>query len=83
MRLYQALAAIPAAAVHGSRNDTPDGSCWCDDQCEDYGDCCGDYVDQCTGGGGPSCTDLVCDFDPYCCAVEWDDVCDDTADWIC
>ena len=23
--------------------------CWCDDQCEDYGDCCPDYEEYCTG----------------------------------
>jgi hypothetical protein len=25
-----------------------DDGCWCDDACEGYGDCCPDYVDQCT-----------------------------------
>lgn len=87
----------------GSCGDTPDGSCWCDASCVDYGDCCADYGDQCTGGGGGgggdggggdsgggddggtggSCEDLVCADDPYCCEVEWDDLCDDAASWMC
>ncbi len=27
-------------------------SCWCDSYCQDYGDCCSDYVPVCLGGGG-------------------------------
>ena len=27
-----------------------DGSCYCDDLCEYYGDCCADYYDECAGG---------------------------------
>ena len=30
----------------GSSSDT----CWCDDQCEYYGDCCDDYYDECRDG---------------------------------
>jgi hypothetical protein len=30
----------------GGSSDT----CWCDDLCEDYGDCCDDYYDECRGG---------------------------------
>ena len=27
---------------------SPDESCWCDDVCQDYGDCCDDIADECT-----------------------------------
>jgi hypothetical protein len=44
------------------------GNCWCDDQCEQFGDCCADMVDVCEGG--------VCDIDPttVLCAPDtlWD-----------
>ena len=26
------------------------GDCWCDSQCEYYGDCCSDYYDECREG---------------------------------
>jgi hypothetical protein len=32
------------AACGGS---APDGSCWCDDQCAEYGDCCSDRAEHC------------------------------------
>jgi hypothetical protein len=31
------------------------GSCWCDEQCSKYGDCCSDYATACGGGGGEGC----------------------------
>ena len=46
------------------------GSCWCDDQCSKYGDCCSDYAQACGGesgctsnsqcGDGKTCTDGEC-----------------------
>ena len=30
------------------------GNCWCDDQCDNYGDCCSDYQSECVDDG-PSC----------------------------
>ena len=27
---------------------SPDGSCWCDESCAEYGDCCSDISTQCT-----------------------------------
>jgi len=44
----------------------PDGNCWCDDKCADYGDCCDDYEPacnyiQCGGFAGLPCPEgLVC-----------------------
>ena len=34
----------------GESND----GCWCDELCEGYGDCCGDYAPVCIGGGDDS-----------------------------
>lgn len=35
-----------------------DGSCWCDDLCEGFGDCCDDYVEACVEPPPPpSCDD--------------------------
>ena len=31
------------------------GSCWCDNSCQQLGDCCSDYVSVCLNGGGDSC----------------------------
>lgn len=33
-----------ASACGGS---SPDGNCWCDDQCADFGDCCADLAEVC------------------------------------
>ena len=60
------------------------GRCWCDAQCERMGDCCSDYQPVCGGGGGSTaCTDAVCDIDPYCCEVEWDELCEEWAGEVC
>ncbi len=60
------------------------GDCWCDESCEQYGDCCSDYQQECVGGGGSaSCTDTVCGIDPYCCEVEFDQICEDLATQHC
>lgn len=32
---------------------TGEGNCWCDDLCEDYGDCCGDKEATCDAPAGP------------------------------
>lgn len=58
------------------------GPCWCDASCTEYGDCCADYRAQC-GGNNNSCTSAVCNIDPYCCAVEFDDICEDIASDVC
>ena len=50
-----------------------DGNCWCDESCQEYGDCCADMVDVCLdggggGGGGPQlCMNAQhCDEGEYC-----------------
>jgi hypothetical protein len=40
------------------------GTCWCDELCHDFGDCCSDKVDTCGGGEEPAC-DLPPDKDAY------------------
>lgn len=35
--------------------------CHCDNQCQQYGDCCGDYQSLCTGGPGKACGNGKCD----------------------
>ena len=52
--------------------------CWCDLDCAALGDCCRDYAEVCDGAQD-SCTDIVCDLDPYCCEVEWDFLCEEQA----
>lgn len=39
----------------GSPNPAPgsDPACYCDAQCQSYGDCCGDYTSTCGGGSQP------------------------------
>jgi hypothetical protein len=36
-----------------------------------------------TGCNCWSCEDVVCYFDPYCCTVEWDTLCDAAAGDMC
>lgn len=59
------------------------GSCWCDADCAELGDCCSDFAQVCESGSEDSCTTLVCEIDPYCCNVEWDDQCEDFAIEVC
>lgn len=46
------------------------GSCYCDNACEDYGDCCPDKAAVC-GGGGVSCGDLATQQGWDWAACEW------------
>ena len=52
--------------------------CFSDPDCPDLGcDCC---VKQETAGcSSESCQDAVCAVDPFCCAIQWDQVCADLA----
>lgn len=36
-----------------------------------------------TGCTDPTCEDFICSFDPFCCNVEWDDICVDEAEDFC
>jgi hypothetical protein len=48
-------------SCEGSCGGQSDGSCFCDDLCESFGDCCGDYEQVCLGGQQFDCqpTDAV------------------------
>lgn len=35
---------------------SPEASCWCDSQCQGYGDCCVDYAAQCLAPPAPKCS---------------------------
>jgi hypothetical protein len=50
----------------GCDGPAPYGTCWCDELCDDYGDCCDDVVGVCraTACGGPS--NLGCGADEFC-----------------
>ncbi len=63
-----------ADSISGTCEDScggkSEGACWCDDECENYGDCCDDKVDICDGptacGGwlGDTCAeDEFCAFE--------------------
>ena len=59
------------------------GSCWCDAECAELGDCCGDFKQHCDAGSEDACTARVCDLDAYCCDVEWDGLCNELAAEVC
>lgn len=68
------------ANVSGSCEDNcggkSNGSCWCDNQCATYGDCCTDKIDICDSPAVVSCTkSSECGLTEYC-AVEGDNSCD-------
>lgn len=44
------------------------GSCWCDEACAGYGDCCDDYAEACTEPDptGMDCGEEVCAVDEVC-----------------
>lgn len=48
--MFQGNAA--AQSCQGICGEQSTGGCWCDDQCEGYGDCCNDYVAECFGPVG-------------------------------
>lgn len=56
--------------------------------CGPCGPTCGNSDHDCCTPGGPACNDAdcctaVCDGDPFCCDIEWDEVCAATAIAIC
>ena len=52
-----------------------------DVSCEGCGDC--DVANGTPGCSDLSCEDLVCAADPFCCDVEWDQICADAAIAAC
>lgn len=78
--------ASPEALEFGTCVDScgdasPDG-CWCDDQCESFGDCCADYEDVCLAVQPP-----VCAFAILCAPDTWPtdtdgDGCEDTCETV-
>jgi len=48
------LNAVPTDSPYGSScnascgGSSPDGTCWCDDKCSEYGDCCSDKAQHCS-----------------------------------
>ena len=61
----------PACGIPGTGDCyEANGSIYCDDNCGVDGPC-------------PGCCDLVCSFDDYCCATEWDALCADEAVDVC
>ncbi len=61
----------------------PLGVCWCDVECETYGDCCSDYVDTCSTVVCPEISPPASDFceDGTLAPVTNDDDC--TVGWTC
>lgn len=48
---------------------SPDGNCWCDDACVEYGDCCSDRVEACEAPEERLCggfAGLICGEGEYC-----------------
>lgn len=42
------------------------GGCWCDSECENYGDCCPDKKAKCDSGSNKCTSDQDCDASEYC-----------------
>ncbi len=66
------LLALPPTALANTcagscNNSSADGTCWCDDSCFDFGDCCGDVCTHCPslagcgGGGTGDCGNGYCE----------------------
>lgn len=55
------------------------------DPCDVAVPLCGDCVVQHPSAGCevPACEALICGMDPFCCAVQWDDICVDEAAAFC
>lgn len=45
------------------------------------GDCCSEH--STTACESLSCSEAICEFDPYCCIFEWDDICVGEAQEFC
>ncbi len=62
--------ALKADGLSGTCEDScgkkSDGDCWCDEQCESYGDCCDDYKPVCEPGFCGGFAGFICDAGEYC-----------------
>ncbi len=47
------------------------GSCWCDELCESYGDCCSDYQAECVDDGGSCDPTMICGMAISCIDGQW------------
>lgn len=65
-------------------SNPPDGSCYCDSGCADYGDCCSDFASVCNSCGDGAClgseTCTSCEQDCGACPVCGNGTCDDGED---
>jgi len=69
---------VGSCALTDCDGAAPDGNCWCDDQCVEYGDCCGDRVEVCEGPVAPKCGGFVgftCGDDSMYCHYDQEDNC--------
>ncbi len=57
--------AVDGEAAPACGAPAPDGNCWCDESCVDYGDCCVDSFDAC-GVGEPQPAVSQCLADVHC-----------------
>ncbi|MEM6993581.1 MAG: hypothetical protein AAF721_23915 [Myxococcota bacterium] len=75
------IAQAPERGVAGGKADAPgscapedcggqasNGSCWCDEQCAEYGDCCADIAPVCEGEDGGAASGDSCDLLEGCAA---------------
>ncbi|HEY8145873.1 MAG TPA: Kazal-type serine protease inhibitor domain-containing protein [Kofleriaceae bacterium] len=46
---------VGSCALTDCDGQSPEGNCWCDDLCVEYGDCCGDRVSVCEAPVAPIC----------------------------
>ena len=54
-----------ASCVGACGEQSTDG-CWCDDECDAFGDCCPDKVDVCEASGA-ACGPVTCGAGEVCC----------------
>lgn len=80
-------------SCEGHCGDNADGACWCDELCSQFGDCCGDYIEQCEAPE-PTCDELEtafvaqtaairsCEDDTECGQVLTGTSCGCTRNWV-
>jgi hypothetical protein len=60
--------AVGSCAGTECDGQAPDGNCFCDAECAEFGDCCGDFVEVCEAGSAPcgGLAGLTCTEGSYC-----------------